>query len=102
MAKCVRIWALFLALVLCISVPAAASSASALESHSIVHPDGSIQVMLTVQLELQDGQLEYSFPIPQSATEVLLEGAPAQTVHRGDAQWVLLQTGTGSYTATIS
>ena len=101
MVKFLRIWALLSALCLALFLPAAASGISSLESSNTVAADGSCRVALTLYLELDETQTEYTFPIPADATQVRLGGTPARTRPDGDRLLVILEVGAGSYTATI-
>lgn len=101
MVKFLRIWALLAALCLALFLPAAASGISSLESSNTVAADGSCRVALTLYLELDETQTEYTFPIPADATQVRLGGTPARTRPDGDRLLVILEVGAGSYTATI-
>ena len=100
--KKLHILPLFLALFLVLWIPAAASGATTLHSASTVSDDGSCHVELTMELELDAQNAQYTFPIPADATNVRLGDTPARTIAAGNRLLAILEIGAGSYTATIS
>lgn len=98
--KKVRIFLCLLAAWLLLSIPvSAASSASSVQTDVSVLSDGSCTVELTLQLTLE--QEGCTFPIPAAATDVLLNGAPAQTQADGEDLLLLLNLGAGEHSITI-
>lgn len=92
--KTARFFILVCILCLLCAIPvSAASSADTIHAEAAVQSDGSCVVDLTLQLTL-DGQL-CTFPLPADATDVLIDGVPAQTRVEQDSLLVLLDLGVG-------
>ncbi len=96
-------WILILLLVLSLCIPAAASEVTSLQSNSVLESDGSCRVSVSISLLLDSSPDALVYPLPLTAEEVLLNGAPAQTEKREHTLAVLLPAAApGSYSFTLS
>ena len=88
-----RISLLLTAVILCISLAFsafAATGASSVTGHSTVSSDGACQVSLTVVLHLDQAVDKLSFPIPEDASAVQLNGSRVNTTKSDGARQVKL------------
>lgn len=82
----------------------AASSATELVSTTQVYSDGTCQVSLTLQLKFDEVPANLSFPLPQNARSISLNGGGAHTWRSGSARYVDLSSIVnypGNYTITL-
>lgn len=99
-----RILISFLCCLMLITAVSAASSATDLQSNTVVKSDGTCEVTLTLQLKLEEVPAELWFPLPAQAKDITLNGSPARTSTSGSFRNVDL-SGTvhfaGNYTFVI-
>ena len=94
---------LFCCLLLTTAV-SAASSATDVASSTTVYSDGTCQVALTVQLKFEEVPANLSFPLPQNARNISLNGGGARTWRSGGVRYVDLSgvvNYPGNYTITL-
>lgn len=78
--KYIRVLAVALLCCLLMHIPAMAlSAATGVTSHATVQTDGSCRVELTLTLKLDSAQSHLSFPLPEDATHVQLNGQGVST-----------------------
>lgn len=98
----IGIWILVLLL---LTMPVSAfSGISSAQSNTVVSGDGSCQVTLTLQLNLDSVTPGLVFPLPQSASDITVNGTSATSAHSGNVRNVDLSgliTAPGSYSLTI-
>ncbi len=94
-----------IAILLLLTVPVSAfSGISSAQSNTKVESDGSCWVTLNLQLTLEDGEPDLTFPVPEGATQITLNGSGASVSNSGNARQVSLKgvvSGAGSYSLTI-
>lgn len=88
---------IFLIIILVVCIPASASSISRIDGNWSVAADGSCSISLQMLVELDEGNTEYTFPIPAEATDIYLNDLLATTRLDGNRQLVVLESGAGSY-----
>ncbi len=93
---------LLLVLLLCcglFALPVSArSSAEFIEIEANVDPNGTCLVEMTVDVTFDSGVDDPKFPIPADATEISLNGGPANTSTRGQITWISLKrVGDGTF-----
>lgn len=80
----------------------AATSATKVESYATVSPDGSCQVTATVYLHLDEPKDGLTFPVPEGATNVTVNGSRVRSWRSGGALQLDLNRAFGSVTGDIS
>ncbi len=99
-----RVLTALLCCLLLTTAVSAASSATLIQSATTVASDGTCQVTLTLQLQLEEVPQSLLFPLPSQARNITLNGSPARTSSSGGVRNVDL-SGTvhfaGSYTFVI-
>ncbi len=97
----------FIAILCClmlVTAVSAASSATDLQSSTTVTSNGTCEVTLTLQLQLEERPAQLLFPLPSQARNITLNGGPARTSLSGSVRNVNLGGSVhfaGSYTFVI-
>lgn len=82
---------------------AAAPGASGLKNDTVFASDGSCQVTLTMQLQLNGDEGPVEYPLPASAAGITIGSQTVQTRQEDDLLWVTLPvSGAGSHTLQLS
>ena len=100
-----RVITLFLCIFLLAVTVSAAGTVTDLQSTTQVHSDGTCQVSLTLQLQMDSGVDSLIFPIPAQARNVSLNGRSIRSPLRSGVRTVDLSDvvhGAGMYTVTIN
>lgn len=97
---------IFIAILCCLLLTTAvsASSVTGLQSNTSVHANGTCEVTLTVQLQLDEIPESLNFPLPENARDISLNGGLARTDVEGSVRNVNLKGlvhAPGVYTFTI-
>ena len=83
----------------------AASGATAVDGHATVSSDGKCQISITASLHLEKAVSDLTFPIPQEARDVVLNGSRVRPKLSGDLRLVDLSGvvggGAGEYTINL-
>ena len=99
-----RILIAVLCCLMLITAVSAASSATDLQSNTVVKSDGTCEVTLTLQLQLDEVPADLLFPLPAQAKDITLNGSPARTSTSGSFRNVDLSGAVhfaGNYTFVI-
>ena len=99
----IRIFAVLLAGLILLALPAAAATgATQIQSHTTVATDGTCQVSMTIHLHLDSSISELYFPLPLEAENILLNGSRTATkVADGAIQVKLPAYAAGDHTFTL-
>ena len=82
----------------------AAGSVTEMESNTVIETDGTCQVTIQMQIRIEPGEVIPSFPIPQAAKDVSINGRSIRTKLQGNYRLVELSeviAGAGIHTVTI-
>ena len=100
-----RILLAILCCLMLVTAVSAASTVSDLQNNTTVHSDGTCQVVLTVQLQLEEVPGKLTFPLPAEARNITLNGSRARVNASGNVRNVDLSSAIrapGNYTFIIN
>ncbi len=95
---------LVLLLIALLSTTVHAAGASSLNSDTTVDENGSCHVTLTLSLVLEAGTEKLTFPVPEKARDITLNGSAARSSHSDQVRNVDISgavAGAGSYTVVL-